>query len=124
QAAQRVTGCLPRLEYLSDQGQHRILIEAVAAQVSILPPPQLELARTHCPLHIDAGFDKTLQMLCLQLGVNDVEGLVATFEAVFDERAQHPVLLVHAVEERANVTMLAEIAAGTSHGTVVRYHLL
>src|SRR5438874_6945107 len=54
---------------------------------------------------------------------NDVEGLVATFKAVFDERAQHPVLLVHAVEERANVTMLAEIAAGTSHGTAVRYHL-
>ena len=61
-------------------------------------------------------------MLCLQLRINDVEGPVATFKAVFDERAQHPVLLVHAVEECANVTVLAETAAGTSHGTAVRYH--
>src|SRR6266404_3760625 len=122
QAGERIAGCLPRLEYLFEQGNHRILVEAITAQVSVLPPPQLELAGTHRSLHIDAGFGKPLQMLSLQLRVDDVEGLVTTVKAVFDERAQHPVLLVHAVEESANVTVLAETASGTLHGSAVRCH--
>jgi hypothetical protein len=52
-----------------------------------------------------------------------VEGLVSTVKSVFDERAQHPVLLVHAVEESANVTVLAETAPGTLHGSAVRCHI-
>jgi hypothetical protein len=51
-----------------------------------------------------------------------VEGFVPPLEALFDERAKHPVLLVHAVEESANVTVPAEIGAGTLHGTAVRCH--
>jgi hypothetical protein len=33
------------------------------------------------------------------------------------------VLLVEVVEESANMTVLAEIGAGTMHGTAVRYHV-
>jgi hypothetical protein len=36
--------------------------------------------------------------------LDDVEGLVALLEAVLDERQQHAILLVLAVEEGANVT--------------------
>src|SRR6266851_7050407 len=62
-------------------------------------------------------------MLSLQLRVHDVEGLVPAVKTVFDERAQYPVLLVHAVEESANVTVLAETAPGTSHRTAVCFHI-
>jgi hypothetical protein len=37
-----------------------------------------------------------------------VVSLVALFETILDERAKHAVLLVDAVEERANMTILAE----------------
>src|SRR5260370_30844965 len=119
----RISEPFPRLEYLLKQGQHGVLMEAIPAKISVLPPPQLELARTHRSLHVDAGFGEPLQMFSLQLGVHDVEGLVPTVEAVFDERAQHPVLLVHAVEECANVTMLTETAPGTLHRAAVRCHI-
>src|SRR5438270_9855073 len=63
-------------------------------------------------------------MFSLPLRVHDVEGLVRAVKALFDERAKHPVLLVEAVEESANMTMLAETAPGTLHGTAVRTHFL
>src|SRR5437660_8363016 len=62
-------------------------------------------------------------MFSLPLRVHDVEGLVPAVKALFDERAKHPVLLVEAVEESANVTVLAETAPGTAHGTAVRSHV-
>src|SRR5205823_5117340 len=89
---------------------------------SVPPAPQLELARTHRLLHIDAGFGEPPEMIFPQIGVHEVAGLVALLKAVFHERAKHPVLLVHAVEESANVTVPAEIAAGTLHGTPVPCH--
>ena len=82
------------MEYLFEQGQHRVLIEAIAAQLGVLPAPQLELARTHRLLHVDAGFGEPPEMVFPQLGVHEVEGFVPLVKAVFDERAKHPVLLV------------------------------
>jgi hypothetical protein len=52
-----------------------------------------------------------------------VASFVALLKAVFNERAKHPVLLLHAVEESANVTVPAENAAGTPHGTPVGCHV-
>jgi hypothetical protein len=37
-------------------------------------------------------------MVFRQLGVHEVKGFVPLVKAVLDERAKHPVLLVHAVE--------------------------
>src|SRR5438874_8324244 len=62
-------------------------------------------------------------MFSLPLRVHDVEGLVPPVEALFDERAKHPVLLVEAVEESANVTVTAETAPGTLHGIAVCSHV-
>jgi len=42
-------------------------------------------------------------MFSLQLGIHDVEGFVPPLEALFDERAKHPVLLVETVEESADI---------------------
>jgi len=58
-----------------------------------------------------------------QIWVHEVASFVAPLKAISDERAKHPVLLVHAIEESANVTALAENAAGTLHGTPVRCHV-
>jgi hypothetical protein len=55
--------------------------------------------------------------------VHDMKSFVPPLETLLDERAKHPVLLVHAVEESANVTMLAQIASGTPHGTAVGHHV-
>jgi hypothetical protein len=41
-----------------------------------------------------------------------MEGLVSAVETIVDVRAKHAVLLVVAVEERTNVSLLAESAPG------------
>jgi hypothetical protein len=52
-----------------------------------------------------------------------MESLVPLIEAILDERAKHTMLLVHAVEERANVTMLPEGAPVKVHRMVVSCHV-
>jgi hypothetical protein len=52
-----------------------------------------------------------------------VESLFSPIKALCDKRAKHPVLLVDAVEERANVTFPAESATGKLHGTIVGSHI-
>ena len=123
QPGERIAGRRPRSEYLFEQGQHRVLIEAIAAQVSVLPSPQLELARTYCLLRVDAGFDEPLEVFSLHLGVHDVEGFVSPVKALFDERAKHPVLVINAVEESANMPVLAKRGPGTMHEIAVCSHV-
>ena len=62
-------------------------------------------------------------MLLALLRPHDVEGPLAAAEAVLDERAKDPVLLVSRVEQRANVTMPPESAAGKLHRMIVGCHL-
>jgi hypothetical protein len=57
-------------------------------------------------------------MLFPFLRIHDVRSLVAPLEAIFEERAKHPVLLVDAVEESANVTLPAEMASGELYGMI------
>ena len=61
-----------------------------------------------------------------QIWVHEVASFVAPLKAISDERAKHPVLLVHAVEKSANVTVLAETAPGTAPEPpfVPMFHLL
>jgi hypothetical protein len=110
------------LEHLLDQGEHRVLIEAITAQVSVLPAPQLELARIHRLRHVNASVGESPEMIFPQIRVHEVASFVPALKALLDERAKHPVLLVRAVEESANMTVLAENAPGASHGTAVRRH--
>jgi hypothetical protein len=72
------------------------------------------LAGAHRLLHIDACFGESPEMFFPLLGINEMVGLVAPVQTVLDERAKHTVLLVNAVEERAN--MLAEGSPGKLQG--------
>jgi hypothetical protein len=82
------------------------------------------LAGFHPLLHIDTSFGEPLEMVFPQLGVDEMESLIPLVEAVFDERAKDPVLLVDAVEESADVTVPAEHTSGKLHGAVGGYHKL
>jgi hypothetical protein len=62
--------------------------------------------------HIDLGPGEALEMLAATIGINEMERSIATVDAILDERAQHPVLLVDAGEERADVTRFAEVEPG------------
>src|SRR5437879_2090387 len=52
-----------------------------------------------------------------------MESFFPTLEALFDKRTKHPVLLVDAVEESANVTLPAEIASGEMYGMTLVCHI-
>jgi hypothetical protein len=52
-----------------------------------------------------------------------MEGFVPPVEAILDERAKHAVLLVDAVEERANVTTPAETTPGKLQRLPVGFHI-
>jgi hypothetical protein len=54
--------------------------------------------------------------------VDEMESFISALEAVFEERAKHPVLLVGAVEESANVMLPAEIATGELYGMILVCH--
>ena len=54
--------------------------------------------------------------------IDEMEALVPPIEAILDERAQDPVLLVDAVEEGADVTVPAEDTAGKFHWTFLGFH--
>jgi len=58
---------------------------------------------------IDTRFREPLQMLFPFFRIHDVSSLFAPVEAIFEERAKHPVLLVDAVEESANMTVPARL---------------
>ena len=65
-----------------------------------------------------------LEMLFPEIGIHDVERSLSAVNAVLDERAKDPVLLLDAVEESANVTLPPENAPGELHETVVGLHRL
>ena len=122
QPGERIAGRRARLEHLFDQRQHRILVEALPAEVRVLPRPHLQLPGADGPLDVDAAVREPLQVRVPEVGVDDVEPLLPPVEPVPDEGAEHPVLLVDAVEERADVTLRAERAAGELDGTVAGSH--
>src|SRR5260370_8975748 len=62
-------------------------------------------------------------MLITELGIDDVERLVAPGHPLFDERTKYPVLLVDTVEEGANVPFPAESASCKFHGIFLGCHV-
>src|SRR5271157_759864 len=61
-------------------------------------------------------------MILPQFGVDDMKGLLAPREPLFDERAKHSVLLVEAIEESANVRPVADHAISYVDGTFMDLH--
>jgi hypothetical protein len=52
-----------------------------------------------------------------------MESFIPSVEAILDERAKHPVLLVQTVEKRANVTVPAKGGSGNLHGIPGGLHI-
>jgi hypothetical protein len=61
-------------------------------------------------------------MVVSLLGVDEMKGSIASVEAFADERAQHAVLLVGAVEERANVEIAVDISLAELQRNVRCFH--
>jgi hypothetical protein len=57
-------------------------------------------------------------------GINEMDSFVSPVETILHERAEHAMLLVGAVEERANMTTLAESTPGKLLGFRGGLHLL
>jgi hypothetical protein len=51
-------------------------------------------------------------MVMALIGIHDVNRLIATLETVFDERKQHAILFVVAIEKCADMTYFTELGTG------------
>ena len=69
--------------------------------------------------HVYASVGEPLQVILSQRGIHDVKGLFAPLEALFYERAKHPVLFVEAVEKTTNVTLIAKYAISYVNRTFI-----
>jgi hypothetical protein len=85
-----------------------VLVESSSVERTVLPRMNLELTGLHGLLHVDACVREPLEMVFPSRWVDEVERPITFLEALFDERVEDAVMLVHAVEERANVAILAE----------------
>jgi hypothetical protein len=77
----------------------------------------------HGLLHIDSCLSEPLEVFFPQLGVNEMESLIPSCKAIFEERAKHSVFLFGAVEERTDMTLPTEVASGEMYRMVVRCHI-
>src|SRR5713226_9319672 len=103
------SGSAARLDQFFDCSQHRVLVEPVIAHIYVGPRRHLQLAGVHHLLHIYACPGQALQMLFPILGIHNVGSLFAPVDAILVERAEHSVLLVDGVEERADMISPGEI---------------
>jgi hypothetical protein len=92
-------------KHMSVQGQH------------------LQLACLHHPLNVYSHPGQSLQILVPILGSHDVSSLFTPVKAILVEEAKHPVLLVEAIEERANMSVRPDAGAGTLQEIAVRRHV-
>ena len=96
--------------------QHPILIEAAVPKVRFSVDAELQLPAPLGGGRVDSYRSQPLQMVTALIRINDVHGLVATLESVLNERKQHAILFVVAIEKRADMTYFAERGAGKGNG--------
>jgi hypothetical protein len=88
-----------------DQCQCPALVEETASQVRIRPLAKVELPGVLGSGRVDSDFLQPSNVLVPAPGIDDLNGLLAAIEGVFDERQQYAVLVVVAGEERAGVAV-------------------
>jgi hypothetical protein len=96
------------LDHFLELSKHSILVKTAIADIRIGPAAQLELGALFCCVDLDAGRRQPLLVFLTQPGIDDMKGLVAALEPVFDEREYHPILLVGRVKESADMTLCAK----------------
>lgn len=96
----------------------RSALEEPASQMRVGPLAQVELAillRGGC---IDSYGPQLSNAFVAAHGIDDVNGLLATFEAILDEWQEHTVFVVVAVEKGTDVTVGAKDGAPDSNRLV------
>src|SRR6266851_6960551 len=78
--------------------------------------PKLELPTLLSSRRVDPHSCQPLQMVASLTRINDVNRLVATLEPVLNERKQHAILFIVAVEKRTDMTCSAELGARKGNG--------
>ncbi len=96
--------------------EHPARIEAAVPKVRFDVCPQLELTALLGGPGVDACSRQALQMVVALIRIYDMNRLVATLEPILDERKQHAIFLILAVEERAHMTYLAELRSRKGNG--------
>jgi hypothetical protein len=98
--------------HLLERFQHPVLVETAVAKVRFGIGPKFELAALPGGSGVDPGRGQPLQVVAMLIGIHDVNGSVASLEAVLNKRKQHAVFFVVAVEKRADMTYFAELRTG------------
>src|SRR5947209_7355550 len=119
----RISCRRPGLQHLLERREPAVLVEAGSFERAVLPRPHLQLPGPHRILHIDSCFTEPPEVVLPSVGVDEMEGLVPAIETILDVRAKHAVLLVIAVEERTNVSLLTEGALGKLQRTFAGFHM-
>jgi len=101
-----------RRSHLREHIKHPVLIEPAIPKVGLGVDSHLELPGLSCGGSINADRGQSLQVMAALTGIDDVNGLVATFETVADERQQNAVGVLAAIEEGADMAIFAKLGPG------------
>jgi hypothetical protein len=94
---------------LLERCQHSILIETAVSKICFGVDPNLELPTLLGSRRVDAYHGQPLHVVVTLIWIHDVNRFVATLEPVLNERKQHAIFLVVAIEKRADMTHFAEL---------------
>jgi hypothetical protein len=108
QAGQPKAPLLRVFKHRWDQGEQPVLIEMAVSNIDLIPVLELELTVLLGVAHIDAGRLDTSHVVITLLGIDDVEGLLASLEALLNEGKQRPVLFLTGVKKGANMPVFAK----------------
>src|SRR5208283_5470400 len=92
--------------------QHPILIETAFPKIDFGVDANLELSALPGSCRVDSDCGQSSQMDMTLIRIHDVDRLVAALEPVLNERQQHAIFLIVAIEKRADMTYFAELGAG------------
>src|SRR5205085_12147800 len=91
--------------------EHGILVEAAHAEKGLVPGAQFELAACLGGGHGDPLVLESPHILGALLGVDDMEGPLAALESIPNEGRHDQLLLIGAIEERADVAVPVQDAS-------------
>ena len=98
---------------------HAIRIETAIRKVDLSIDAKLQLSALLRSRRVDPCVSEALEVILTLIGINNVNGLVATLESIFYEWEQDAILFVGAVEESADVTVWSSWEPAKGMGAVL-----
>jgi hypothetical protein len=92
--------------------QHPVLTEIAIAEIGFGVDLDFQLPGLLYSRRVDARGGQPTQMFVSLLGIDNLNGLVAVLESLFDEWKQHAVFFVVICEESTNMANCAKLGAG------------